>query len=460
MEFSKPKNTVSNLILLLIATTVTHLLPSGFAFGDCFDLTNSLEIQSQFQWIQHAGTNIPKDRSLAIKELVKENAVAMADVDCVVQHGEDPARLSAILSLIKLNILQLRIEEAAKNKNQVAANLKVLRRMTYLFLNQSSLIARRLGASVRSLMLDEMERLLNGMPELVKAEVGFGYWRSDFSESIAKELRLHWQNLKAQIPKNQTPTSLARHFGGRSWKPAMNYRSRLSRLLAGSSSTPEETLEGQTHFLFRENKNNLSLLESEKVIEHYLQQSLNQMKKNNYFVLKDWLAPVIDSKIKNLKQELGQSWPLISPLVGINLEGPFKELEGAVELLTEAHLEKAKVDYARTPNPLGRLYEIVFLKRLTQMWSPVDMAQLKQDLNRVTSIKTLLAVQDYQKKFARWPKGLNELVGKKLLEKEPRDYFNGRGFKYDPTKKRIWSLGENGVDENGQGDDMALRLSL
>ena len=169
---------------------------------------------------------------------------------------------------------------------------------------------------------------------------------------------------------------------------------------------------------------------------------------------------IIDEKVRTLKSELGVSWALISPLVGVSIEGPFKEIDQPIEILDSLRLTQAKSHYARAKNPLGRLYEIVFLKRMTQMWTQIDVVQLQSDLNRVSFLKTLLAVQDYQKRFARWPSSVEDLVRQKIIPESPRDYFTGRALRYDSQNRQIWSVGENGVDEKGRGDDISLSLSL
>jgi hypothetical protein len=94
------------------------------------------------------------------------------------------------------------------------------------------------------------------------------------------------------------------------------------------------------------------------------------------------------------------------------------------------------------------------------MWTQIDVVQLRSDLNRVSFLKTLLAVQDYQKRFARWPSSVDDLVSKKMIQEVPRDYFTGKILRYDSVNRQIWSVGENGIDEKGRGDDLSLGLSL
>lgn len=426
----------------------------------CPPIQMSSEIQSQFQLLQHASGWIPIHQEQVINQIFQANAEPLVQFQCYTEKGNDPNALADVLAALKMQILRLRFLVFKKDQVGVTKSLQAMRKMSGGFLNQPTLMARRLGASVRSLFLDELERLIDLYPDMVRDEVRLGYWRSDLTNGIETEIMGQWRALKSQIPTSATPTSLARYYGYRSWKAPGVYRSRLSKLLSRFRVETTETLESQLHTLFKLNKNNFDLVDSERSIQHYLAASLGEIRKNNYFLLKPWLEPVIDEKVKSLKSELGVSWSVISPLVGVAVEGSFRELDQPVEILDGVRLNQAKIHFARVKNPLGRLYEIVFLKRMTQMWTQIDVVQLRSDLNRVSFLKTLLAVQDYQKKYSRWPASVDDLVKQRMIQEVPKDYFTGRSLRYDSDHKQIWSVGENGIDEKGKGDDLSLSLSL
>lgn len=447
-------------LLLASAILVTSLSMINANAGTCPNIQSGVEIQNQFQLLQHAAAWIPPNQEQELKQLFQVNADGLKQFSCYYNKGNDPNALSDVLAVLKLQILKLRYVAYKKESKAVAESLVSLRKMGGAFLNQPGLMARRLGASVRSLLLDELERLIDMHPELVRDEVRLGYWGSDLTIGIEAEIRYQWQGVKSQIPQSATPTSLSRYFGFRAWAPPMAYRSKLARLLSRFRVKQEDTLESQLHALFKTNNNNLNIGETERAIQHYLSASLIELRRNNYFLLKPWLEPVINQKVQNLKSELGVSWPVISALVGVSLEGTFKEMDQPIELLDSLRLSQAKAHYARVKNPIGRLYEIVFLKRITQMWTQIDIVQLRSDLNRVSFLKTLLAVQDYQKRYARWPASVDDLVRQKMIIELPKDYFTGKALRYDSQNRQIWSVGENGIDEKGRGDDISLSLSL
>jgi hypothetical protein len=445
------------IICVLLNETVTW---AEISSAPCPNVSQTTEIQAQFQLLQHAAPWIPTHQEQELLQLFKINGVSLANFSCYFEKGNDPTALNDVLSVLKLQILRLRYVAYKKDKKAVTQALLSLRKMSGAYLNQPALMARRLGASVRSLLLDELERLIDWHPDLVRDEVRLGHWRSDLTSGIEAEIQNQWLDVKNQLPHNGKALSLSRYFGFRSWKVPLVNQSKLARLISKLKVQQEESLERQLFMLFKGNNKNLDTDETDRAVNHYLSVSISEVRKNNYFLLKPWLEPIIEEKIRNLKSEMGASWPLISPLVGVNIEGAFREIEEPIELLDSMRLSQAKTHYSRVKNPLGRLYEIVFLKRMTQMWTQLDIVQLRSDLNRVAFLKTLLAVQDYQKRYSRWPASVDELVQQKMIQEKPKDYFTGKALQYDSLHRQIWSVGENGIDEKGRGDDISLSLSL
>lgn len=430
------------------------------ALNHCPSVKEAAEIQIHFQLLQHAATWIPGNQEKELKRIFSVNDSVLREFSCYFTKGDDPGVLNDVLSALKLQILNLRYVAYQKNYQAVSQALLSLRKMSGSYLGQSSLMARRLGASVRSLLLDELERLIDLYPDLVRDEVRLGIWRSDLTVGIELEILTQWEDLKAQWKKKTAPAALARHFGARGWRASEEQRSALDKIVAHFKRDTKDSLESQLLVLFRANPKNVDLQLTENVIRHYLSLSLAEVRKNNYFLLKPWLDPIIEEKVRALKSELGVSHSLIFPLAGVDIEGPFAEITQPIQLLSSKMLNLAKANYARVANPIGRLYEIVFLKRMTQMWSQIDIAQLRSDLNRVSFLRTLLAVQDYQKRFSRWPASVEDLVTRKMIQEVPKDYFTGKKLQYDSQRRQIWSVGENGIDENGHGDDISLSLSL
>lgn len=458
---------LKKIVFILLSTLLLSV-----AQGECPPIKMSQEIQNQFQILYQTATmnlnTLSSEQSFKVGQVIDLNTDVFKNFNCYFDLGHDPKHLTAVMSVMKLQILQFRKALSKKETDKAESSLLQLRAMMEDFLNKPSQLSRRLGASVRSLYLDELEKLVGLHPELVQKLMQNGAWSVDISRGVELELMAQWQALATQFSYTSLiPESLARHFGHRSWKGrsiesphVSNWMNRLK------SNTTEESLAAQLLKLFKARSAgnnpriaNFDVVESESSVKHYITAASQELKKNNYFSLKEWLAPVIDEKVRTLKSEMGPAWTLVSPIVGVSVEGDFKEITYPIILLSTLELTKAEKSYAKVKNPIGRLYEIVMLKTLTQVWTPVDIIQLRSDYDRIGSLKTLLAIQSYHKAHAQWPSSVQDLVQKNYLSELPKDHFLGKELKINSTQKQVWSVGENGIDENGNGDDIGVRIS-
>jgi hypothetical protein len=285
-------------------------------------------------------------------------------------------------------------------------------------------------------------------------------WLPDISKDLQSQYKENLLQLRKQFHQISAAKKLAHFFGLRSWKPASESRSRLAQLLTDLRFQKIDTLESQLYELFLVNKSNLLWADSEHSIQYYLNYVTKQLAISPFLSVRGMIQPVIEKELEALKAELGLSWVLIGPLAGMNLDGPLEEVTQSIELLDPLRLKQAQAQYQKVKNPLGRLYEIILLKQMVQMWSEVDVVQLQTDLNRVGLLKTSLAINSFKLKFNKWPKNIQELVDKNFIDNIPKDYFSGQEFRYNSDEKRIWSIGENKNDESGKGDDISLPLIL
>jgi len=456
-------------ILFLIVTLITCCQLQG----ECPAIKMSDEIQNQFQIIFKSDinslSNLPSAQSLKLNQLLDLNSDVLTQFSCFFDQGHDPMKLKSNMNAMKLQILQFRNSLSQKEWSKAESALFQLKSMMDIYLTKPSQLARRLGASARSLYLDELEKTVSFSPELVRKQIQPRFSDFNISHGVELEMRSHWQALISQFsPQQLTPEGLARHFSRRAWTVKSMGTLHLPKWLSRMKSQSEnETLESQLLILFKASPNsnniknvNFNISESESVIKHYVALTIQELKKNNYFAIKDWLSPVIQDKVKNIKTEMGASWPLISPLMGVSLEGELKEITVPIELLTSNELAKAEKSYSKIRNPIGHLYEIVMLKTLMELWTKADITQLRSDYDRLESLNTLLAIQSYQKTNARWPSSIQDLVQQKYLIELPKDHFIGKELKINPQQKQVWSVGENGIDENGNGDDIGIKVSI
>jgi hypothetical protein len=67
---------------------------------------------------------------------------------------------------------------------------------------------------------------------------------------------------------------------------------------------------------------------------------------------------------------------------------------------------------------------------------------------------TAIAIERYRRKTGRWPERLDQLVPD-FLPQVPLDPFDGQPLRYVvlDTEYRLYSVGQNGVDDGGTADD-------
>jgi len=482
---------LKTILFLILATFFTKSLK-----GECPAIKMSDDIQKQFQIIFSSNLNAlamfnsPQNQKL--RQLVELNSKPLEQFSCFADQGLDPAQLGSVMIAMKLKILQFRYLLSKNNVSKAEKTLFQLKSMMDLFLSKPFQLIRKLGASLRSLYLDELENIVGLYPELVQRQLQAGLKPVDISTIVEVEMDGQWtiisnsftQKLGDQSNSSRsshfssyslTSERLAHYFGKKAWRPkeGMTSLSPSAKWLHQIHTKSDATLEAQLLKIFRGVNQTASLksartskilhfniIETDLNLKHYVTLSVAELKKSPYFSLQNWLKPTIEEKLKTLKTEMGAAWPLISSLAGVNLEKNLEKITYPIELLSATQLTQAQSSYAKIKNPLGRLYEIVMLKTLAQIWSKPDMDLLRRDSDRFDSLKVLLSLQKYQKNYAQWPQALQDLVQHKFLTELPKDHFLGKELKVDFLYKQVWSVGENGIDEGGSGDDIKVKMAL
>lgn len=105
------------------------------------------------------------------------------------------------------------------------------------------------------------------------------------------------------------------------------------------------------------------------------------------------------------------------------------------------------------------LKEISELKKLRKELAPRLALNFRLHQISFALTATELALHAFQQKEKRLPETLDELVPK-YLPKLPSDEINGKPFVYRVVngEPKVYSVGHNGKDENGKGDDVTARL--
>jgi len=113
---------------------------------------------------------------------------------------------------------------------------------------------------------------------------------------------------------------------------------------------------------------------------------------------------------------------------------------------TAGQIAAVDAEIVSVKNPVGKLFLII----TTSQWEPLSVSVFRREAQR-SALTALLAWRRLGRP-AMW----KELVTAGLLPASPGDPFSTGALKYDPALSRIWSVGKNGIDDGGAGDEENL----
>ncbi|CAM3132452.1 hypothetical protein [Rariglobus hedericola] len=110
---------------------------------------------------------------------------------------------------------------------------------------------------------------------------------------------------------------------------------------------------------------------------------------------------------------------------------------------TEERIKAADTIVATIENPVGKLFLVI----TTSQWEPLSAHVFRREAQR-SALTGLLAWRRLGHP-ATW----EQLIEARLIPAAPADPFSDGALRYEtsPLRARIWSLGENGIDDGGQG---------
>jgi hypothetical protein len=115
--------------------------------------------------------------------------------------------------------------------------------------------------------------------------------------------------------------------------------------------------------------------------------------------------------------------------------------------LSAAEAKRLAPEFKKITNPFGKL--LLCLDFQSVWWkahSRVIKAKTVYEAGRA-----VLAIRLFQLKYQRLPMNLEELVEKNLLPAVPFDAFSDMPLGFDPHRAIIWSIGEDQVNDGGNG---------
>ena len=138
---------------------------------------------------------------------------------------------------------------------------------------------------------------------------------------------------------------------------------------------------------------------------------------------------------------------------------PLMELVRDESLPLSRHAaQRAREAYLKIENPVGR---ILGLSALAENGTRIFRYRTGRAATR-----TVLALLIFERQKGRFPAGLADLVDAGILHRVPTDPFSGGPMLYSRKRQIVWSVGQNGTDEQGLGtafhfvgDDAVWKIS-
>jgi hypothetical protein len=116
--------------------------------------------------------------------------------------------------------------------------------------------------------------------------------------------------------------------------------------------------------------------------------------------------------------------------------------------LSQQAAQKARAAYLNIENPIGRIIDTSVLEFVT---SDLKVCQVRTERE---ATRTCLALLIFERRKGQLPAMLADLVQEKILNSVPIDPFCGEPLHYSKEKRKIWSVSDDGIDDNGTGGEI------
>jgi hypothetical protein len=113
--------------------------------------------------------------------------------------------------------------------------------------------------------------------------------------------------------------------------------------------------------------------------------------------------------------------------------------------LSHQAAQRALSAYLKIENPVGRVFSLTSLAE-----SDVRLFRYRTERE---ATRTILALLIFERQKGTLPANLSDMVDAKILDSIPNDPFAGAPISYSRERRIVWSVGEDGVNDDGNGDD-------
>jgi hypothetical protein len=115
--------------------------------------------------------------------------------------------------------------------------------------------------------------------------------------------------------------------------------------------------------------------------------------------------------------------------------------------LSKQAADRARPAYLRIKNPIGRMFAGSILD-LVESESRVFRCRTEREAARA-----ILGLLIFERREGILPEKLSDVVDAKILESVPFDPFGNAPISYSRDRRIVWSVGQDGVNDNGKSDD-------
>lgn len=366
-----------------------------------------------------------------VKTLLVENKKVLNQIEQASRDGwkntefgnwytSDEKVINKYFVLTQLLILKARSE---KNPTPLFWGLEMVQNWLK---SPKAFISLRLGGAVRSLLFDELEAQNEYFTKNFTHSMNFFSHYQVFPN--VRELLLSEANAMITQLTSQTPTEAYKSFG-----PFV-----ANVIRKHPAVFDKEWLQKQK--------------------TQTLQYVDEEFRKNPYRSVVEILNTASRQQVVAIEKEMGRQFYFLEALGGVALSDRSVASQKKIQYLSNAEKEQIESKWFKIENPLGKLYLVLLMNHWEHLWNEQDIVLYKMDMSRLNMFRTKVAVQIFKNKFKRPPQNVNELVQKQILTAVPYDYFSGKVLNYSAQSK-IWSVGENTLDDGGAGDDLTLSLT-
>lgn len=113
--------------------------------------------------------------------------------------------------------------------------------------------------------------------------------------------------------------------------------------------------------------------------------------------------------------------------------------------LSHQAAQRALSAYVKINNPVGRIFSLTGL-------AESDVRVFRYRTEREAT-RTVLALLIFERQKGILPVQLSDLVDAGILDSIPNDPFADAPISYSRARRIVWSVGEDGMNDNGNGDD-------